>query len=148
MLLFGWGAVKFAGKKGRGMHIYHIVRAYDTDNIRTLETIDKNGRGHNICLDKARNISGFSADADVIALCDGCLDGVDVAYICDGQLYINKRPHILDKYGCGCLIDYVAGGADRAMFKMAIDNACATNGIPVSGETRVNLFRLITTRGY
>jgi len=130
------------------MHICRIVGAYDKDSTRILETIDENGRGHNIRLDKARNVSEFSAGADIIVLCDGCLDGVDVAYICGGQLYINKRPHILDKYGCGCLIDYVAGGADRDLFKMAIDNACAKNGIPVLGETRVNLFQLITARGY
>lgn len=144
------------------MHIYHIVQIYNNQSTLDLTVLDDRPERRNISLKKNKRVSQFKTGKDIIVLRDFNLDMEDVVYICDGQLYLNQRPHTPDKYGCQCLIDYVAGwenehSFDRDLFKLAIERECVANKIPLAHEkpdsiatsAAVNLLNLITkAKGY
>lgn len=144
------------------MHIYHIVEVYDAKTTLDLTVLDNTPERRNISLKKSKRVSQFKTGKDIIVLRDFNLDMEDIVYICDGQLYLNQRPHTIDKYGCQCLIDYVAGwendhSFDRDLFKIAIERECVANKIALAHEkptgiatsAAVNLLNLLTmAKGY
>ena len=144
------------------MHIYRIVQICNSTNTLDLTVLDDKPSRRNISLNKSKRVSKFKTGKDIIVLRDFVLDMEDVVYICDGQLYLNIRPNVLDKYGCQCLVDYVADwnqghSFDRDLLKIAIERECQANHIPLAnGEPNsivssaaINLLNLIkVAKGY
>ena len=155
-----FGLIKDAHKKhannykGYTMHIYHIIQAYDNKNTLDLTILDEKPVRRSISLNKSKHISRFKAGQDIIVLRDTYLDAEDVAYICDGQLYLNTRPHVIDQYGCQCLLEYVPDWKhnhclDRDILNIAIGHECTANGIPISDKPNINLLNLLSNaKGY
>ena len=144
------------------MHIYRIVQVYNNANKLDLTVLDDKPERRNISLNKSKRVSRFKTGKDIIVLRDFVLDLEDVVYICDGQLYLNIRPNVLDQYGCQCLVDYVAGwnqghSFDRDLFKKAIEYECVANNIALAQvkpnsmvtAAAINLLNLIkVAKGY
>lgn len=136
------------------MHIYHIIQTYDNKNTLDLTILDEKNVRRSISLNKTKRISRFKAGQNIIVLRDAYLDTEDVVYICNGQLYFNKRPHIIDQYGCQCLLEYIPDWEhnrcfDRELLNMAIYHECTENGIQISDKANINLLNLLSNaKGY
>ncbi len=145
---------KIVRAKGNNMHLYSIIQIYDEGQKRNLIISDGKSVAQKISLFKNRKIDEFQVGKQVKILRDDYLDMEDVAYICDGGLYLATRPYLMEQYGCQCLIEYVAGSrkdpqSDRYLLERAIARACRQNGIRVSRKPNINLLKLISNvKGY
>lgn len=145
---------KIVCAKGNDMHLYNIIQIYDEGQKRNLIISDGKSVAQKISLFKNRKIDEFRVGKQIQILRDDYLDMEDVAYVCDGGLYLATRPYLMEQYGCQCLIEYVSGSrkdpqSDRSILERAIAHACRENGIRVSRKPNINLLNLISNvKGY
>lgn len=136
------------------MHIYHITQVSHAEKTLNLTIIDDKSSQRTISLNKSKCVSQFKPRRNIIVLRDAYLDNEDIVYICNGRIYLNQNPHIIDQYGCECFINYVPDwkndrSFDLNILKLAIIFECIKNKIKLSKKSNLNLLNLLkNAKGY